>query len=161
MHHWIKLLRVISQEPIIRAISMDAKTKKYKCPMEIRECPHGWDNCNLCANFNLCINDMYKPEEETPDIDVVIKAAETSEKVMNAEVKESVDKIRGTWAEKFESMSEDERWADYYKYHQPNLLVKEPITCMNGPTEPGGGGKCKVPKKPPKKLAEYLSEFAH
>ena len=129
-----------------------------KCPKEIRVCPNGWTDCSLCVNEKLCIAGLYKPEETT-DLEVVIKAAEISERVVQAEVREIVEKIRETWAEKFSKMTEEERWAEYGKYQTPNLQSVEPWQAMAGPSAPGGGGTCKVPKKPKKKMPEYLKTF--
>ena len=120
-------------------------------------CPHGWINCQECANEETCRAGRYEPKQT--DLEVVIKASEISQKVVDIEVKESIHKIRGTWAEEFLKMSEKERWEDYRKYHITDLTYKEPVTCIPGPISPGGGGKCRVPKKPAKKIPEYLKTF--
>lgn len=118
-----------------------------KCPTDIRPCPSGWTGCDLCANYNLCLSDMYVPEPTT-DVAVLVKAAEVCEQVVQAEVVESVAKCRGTWAARFNSMTETERWADYRKHHVTDLMYKEPVKCMSGPTEPGGSTmKCKKSTK--------------
>ena len=108
-----------------------------ECPKELRQCPNGWEDCECCAHQRACIAGMYEPEED--NIQVVIKAAEISEAVVNAEVKESAEKIRGTWADHYANMSEDERWQDYRKYRAPDLMHKEPVPAGEG--SPGGGSK--------------------
>jgi hypothetical protein len=119
-----------------------------KCPKEIRACPHNWTNCELCANLKACNDGTYTPELEPTesDLDIVIKAAEISERVIQAEVVESVIRIRGTWSERFSQMTENERWAEYRKHKPPDLLAKEPYKCMSGPTAPGGGSSGKIKK---------------
>lgn len=113
------------------------------CPKELRQCPNGWTDCSLCVNERLCIAGLYKPEES--DIEVVIKAAEICERVVQADAVESAKKCRGTWAEEFLSMDEDERWAEYRKYKPPSLHDKQPIP-LGGPSAPGGGSKNKAKK---------------
>lgn len=113
------------------------------CPKEIRKCPHNWSDCSMCAHERMCIAGLYKPE--VSDIEVVIEAAEICEKVVQDEVVEAIEKIRGTWAEKFNAMSEDERWADYFKHHPPSLHDKTPIP-LDGPSSPGGGSKSNAKK---------------
>jgi len=119
-----------------------------KCPKEIRQCPHGWVDCSYCANKQRCDDGTYEPEPEPieTDLDVVIRAAEVSERVVQAEVMESVEKIRGTWAERFNVMSEDERWQEHGRYQVPNINSKEPYKAMQGAIVPGGGGKIKTKK---------------
>ena len=114
-----------------------------KCPKELRQCPSGWSDCELCAHERMCIGGLYKPEES--DIEVVIRAAEIAEIVVHDEAVESVEKCRGTWAEEFGKMSEDERWAEYRKYKPPSLHDKTPIP-LDGPSSPGGGSKAKMKK---------------
>lgn len=133
-----------------------------KCPNGIRQCPHNWTDCELCANYAACLAGTYEPESDhvETDLDVVIKAAEISEKVVNAEVRESVKKIRGTWQEEYMALEGNEALRYMARYRTDhNLNYKEPYKCMAGPTAPGGGGKCRVPKKPKKKMPEYLKTF--
>jgi len=114
------------------------------CPKGIRQCPHNWTDCNLCAHLEACKAGIYKPEPET-DIGVVVKAAEIVEEIVHTEVVQSVASIRGTWAERFKAMTEDEKWADMRKYHPPSLHDKQPIP-LDGPSAPGGGSKSKAKK---------------
>lgn len=107
---------------------------------EIRQCPNGWEDCSLCANDQACDDGTYRPEPELieSDLDVVIRAAEICEKVAQAEVVESVEKCRGSWFDEYSQMDADERWTDFYKYHPPNLVSKDPVPAGEG--SPGGGG---------------------
>jgi len=118
------------------------------CPKEIRQCPHGWTDCSLCANVIACNDGTYTPEpSHEEDIDVVIKAAEIATKVVNAEVVKSVESIRGTWSEKFQAMTEEERWKEQGKYPVPNIhSVADPYKAELGAFVPGGGGKMKTKK---------------
>ena len=121
---------------------------------EDRICPNGWQ-CENCKYDRECMNGNYHIET---DLDVVVRAAEISEMVVHAEAVESVARIKGTWADEFLRMDEDQRWEDYRKYHVADLVSKEPMP-LDGPSSPGGGGKCRVPKKPQKKMPEYLKTF--
>ena len=113
---------------------------------EDRLCPNKWINCEECKYVRECTPRNYHIET---DIEVMIRAAEVSERVVNAEVVESVEKCRGTWFDGFSKMTREERWDDYRKYHIGDLMSKEPVTCMAGPISPGGGGamKCKKSTK--------------
>ena len=133
-----------------------------KCPKDLRQCPHSWTDCSLCAHKPQCDNGTYVPEPEKieTDIEVVIKAAEVSEKVVNDGVRESVEKIRGTWSERFSQMTEDERWTEHGRYQVPNIHAKEPYKAMSGPTEPGGSTmKCKKETKGTKPTIYKWGEF--
>ncbi|HZK84866.1 MAG TPA: hypothetical protein VFC58_09350 [Desulfosporosinus sp.] len=107
-----------------------------KCPKEIRVCPNGWIDCHLCKYDVLCKAGLYEPD--ISDLGIVVLAAKIAEEVVQAEAVESAYRIKGTWAEHFSKMDEDERWADYRKYHVADLAYKEPVKCMSGPTTPGG-----------------------
>ena len=115
-----------------------------ECPKEIRQCPHNWTDCNLCANRIACKNGTYEPASEleedelTTDLGIVIVEVEAVYPFRAVE--------RATWVDKLNGMTEDERWAEYYKYHPEDLISKEPITCLSGPVVPGGGSKNKVKK---------------
>ena len=128
-----------------------------ECPKELRQCPNGWNDCECCAHQRACIAGMYEPEED--NIEIVIKAAAVSEKVIDAEVRESIHKIRGTWAEGFLKMSEKERWEDLRKYHIPSLMDK--VVLPAGEGSPGGGSKsnAKKSKKGNKKTVYVWGEF--
>jgi len=108
---------------------------------EDRICPNGWESCGECKYENSCRPNHYHFETYT---EFVIKAAEIAEASVNAEVKAA---IRETWGQKFDRMTEDERWADYRKYHVTDLTYKEPITCMGGPIQHGGGSSNNVKKE--------------
>jgi len=125
------------------------------CPEGIRQCPHGWTDCNLCANLQMCMAGLYRLEE---DLEKVIQAAKIAEQTINAEVQKNSEGIRGTWMEKFDLMTEEERLVEFMKYHPPSLHEKEAIP-LDGPSAPGGGGHCKVPPKPPYKMPEYLKNW--
>jgi len=117
-----------------------------KCPKELRQCPHNWTDCNLCANLKACEDGTYVPETELEESELTVDLSMpivTEPPVQDVLLRQNV---RGTWAEQYDNMTEAERWVDYYKYHPPNLLIKEPITCLSGPTEPGGGNKNKSKK---------------
>ena len=121
------------------------------------DCPEGWSNCEECANEGTCRTGRYKTET---DLDVVIRAAAVSEKVIDTEVKESIHKVRETWAEGFLKMSEPERWEDLRKYHIPSLMDK--VVLPAGEGSPGGGssnGK-KSTNKGTKKTQYKWEEFA-
>ena len=127
---------------------------EMKCPDEIRVCPHQWIECEFCANLKLCILGLYIPEPES-DLDVVIKAAKIAEQVVDAGVRESVEKIRGTWMEEFNNLQEGEIWEWMAKYKMPgDINFKESLPA--GPSEPGGGSKGRNHKKPAKKMPEYM-----
>jgi len=115
-----------------------------KYPNDLRQCPHGWTGCKICYNLDKCKSDL----------DVVLKAAEISTHVVNAEVAESAAKIKGTWSDEFSRMSERERWAEYAKY--PRLNFNEKPVLPAGPSSPGGGSKSKNHKKPRRKTPEYM-----
>ena len=53
----------------------------------------------------------------------------------------------------------NDRMKEYARYHIPNPQSVEPWQAMSGPSAPGGGGSCRVPKKPEKKMPEYLKSF--
>jgi len=88
------------------------------------------------------------------DLEVVVRAAEVSERVTQGDAVESAAKCRGTWFDGFSKMTARQRWEDYRRYHVADLTYKEPLKA--GPSEPGGGGKSRVPKKPAKKMPEYM-----
>ena len=120
--------------------------------MEERVCPNGWNHCEMCSHERKCIAGLYHGEIET-----IVLAAEIAEAVVSKAAIESAMKIKGTWFEGFNRMCEEERWQDYRKYHIADLIYKEPITCMGGPTRPGGGSKSKVKKSPKgNKPTQYL-----
>jgi len=131
------------------------------CPKEIRQCPHGWTDCSFCANVKACDDGTYTPEPEPSheeDIDVVIKAAEIAVKVVNAEVIKSAESIRGvSWFDGYSKLSYDDRMKEVGKYPTPDLhTVTDPYKAEPGAFCPGGGGKCRVPKKPQRKVPEYM-----
>ena len=111
-------------------------------------------DCRLCVNFNKCELELNRTEtlnlekSELTDEEVLAKAAEISARVVQAEAVKSVEKIRGTWFECFSRMTEEERWAEYARYHEPSLHDKTPIPAGNG--LPGGGGSNNKAKKNPK-----------
>jgi len=125
-----------------------------KCLNELRECPHGWTDCSLCANLTLCQSGTYIPEEPEPM--PAIEPDELEENELADDLGIVIPSERGTWVERLSQMTEDERWKEYYKYHPEDLRIKEPITCMSGPTAPGGGSKSRAPKKPQRKVPEYM-----
>lgn len=127
-----------------------------KCPNNIRECPNGWTDCELCANLQACNEGTYipepKPELTEPELatDLGLDIQESVEKIQDARTSE-----RGTWSEKFAKMTPDERLAEIYRYHPPSLHDKDPIP-LDGPSAPGGGSKSKRHKNPMKKTPEYM-----
>jgi hypothetical protein len=131
-----------------------------KYPNELRLCPNGWTDCELCAFVERCKAGMFdavSPNTES-NLDIVIKAAEIAEKVVQAEAVESVEKIKGTWAEQFMALSPDEAMDEFYQYHVPSLHDKEVIP-PGGPSKPGGGSKSKRHKKPKIRIPEYLKTW--
>ena len=115
------------------------------CPARIRQCPHGWNDCSLCANFKACESGTYIPEPEptpNPNPEPIL---ELEENELATDIGIVIPRERETWAERFASMTEDERWAEMYKYHPPSLHDKTPIP-LDGPSAPGGGSKSKVKK---------------
>ena len=127
-----------------------------KCPKDLRDCPHGWTDCELCANLVACQAGAYVPEPEQEEQDPI---PELEENELTVDLGVDIQSVRGTWSEQFENMTEDERWAEMYRYHPDDLISKEPYKAMAGAVVPGGGGKCRVPKKPQKKMPEYLKTF--
>lgn len=129
-----------------------------KCPNETRQCPHNWTDCELCANLKACESGTYKPESELEEnelsIDLGIPIAEVPPVTPPLRSTE-----RGTWFDQFSRMSPNDRWADIQKYPRPNFQAVEPYKAMAGAFVPGGGGKCKVPPKPPYKMPEYLKNW--
>ena len=109
---------------------------------EDRVCPNGWI-CEDCNYERSCRPSHYHIET---DLEVVIRAAEISERAVNTEVVESVEKCRGTWYDKFSKMTEEERWSEYRLHHIGDLQFKEPVKAMSGPTSPGGGKVGKIKK---------------
>jgi len=102
---------------------------------EDRICPNGWPNCEDCKYDRGCKPGRYHIET---DLEVVIRAAEVSDRVTQGEAVESVARIKGTWADHFLKMDETERWEDYRRYHVADLISKQPIP-LDGPSSPGGG----------------------
>ena len=128
-----------------------------KCPNEIRECPNGWTSCNLCAHLKACQAGTYVPEPEPepttePELTPSVEELTTDLGIV-------IPRERGSWAERLSRMTEDERWQEYGRYPIPNPQSVEPWQAMSGPSAPGGGGSCRVPKKPEKKIPEYLKTF--
>ena len=130
-----------------------------KCSKEIRQCPNGWTDCNLCANLKACEDGTYTAELEEHELETDLGIVIEEVIPVVQDVPEAVESVRGTWAERLAAMTEEERWQEYFKYHPPNLLHKEPYKAMSGAIVPGGGGKCRVPKKPKKQMPEYLKTF--
>ena len=126
-----------------------------KCPQEIRLCPNGWEDCSLCRYDVLCKAGLYEPD--ISDLGIVVLAAKIAKEVVTASAIESAHKIKGTWFQEFSQMSEEERWAEYFKYPTPHFNEKPVLPA--GPSEPGGGSKSKVPPKPPYKMPEYLKNW--
>lgn len=107
--------------------------------MEDMICPNGWTGCQECSHTEMCMAGLYRGER-------IVEVAKIVEKQIHREVVKTVEHIkRGTWADKFLKMSEDERWQDYRKHHIPDLHHKEPIP-LDGPSSPGGGSKSNVKK---------------
>ena len=121
-----------------------------KCPKEIRLCPEGWVDCHLCK-YNSLTNTCLYPKS---DLDIVVLAAKIAEEVVTKEAIESAHKIRGTWMEEFDQLPEGGIWEWMARYRTPHINYKE--TLNGGPSEPGGGSKSRVPKKPAKKIPEYM-----
>jgi len=109
------------------------------------DCPNGWFECGLCKHERKCKAGDYKGEEI---VDVVVKAAEIAEKVVDAEVVRNVESIRGrSWSEEFNSMSYNDRMREIRKYPTPCLhTITDPYKAEPGAFVPGGGGKIKTKK---------------
>ena len=123
---------------------LEKYVKKYTPkPKLVMICPNGWKNCHDCQYISPT-NTCLLPKS---DIDVLIQAAKIAEEIVTKDAIESAHKIRGTWFEEFSRMSDEERWADYRKYHITDLTYKEPITCMTGPFSLGGGSSNSVKKE--------------
>ena len=121
-----------------------------KCPEEIRLCPEGWKDCSLCRYNSLTKTCLYPK----PDIEIVVLAAKIAKEVVTASAIESAEKIRGTWMEEFDQLPEGGIWEWMGRYRTPHINYKEPLN--GGASEPGGGSKSRVPKKPAKKMPEYM-----
>ena len=117
-------------------------------------CPHDWDNCPECANVELCIAGLYRPDPT--DHDVLMKAAKIAEEVTIADAIESAKEIKGTWMEELNQVTGTaEFWAWFYKYKRPgDINYKEPLN--GGASEPGGGSKSRNHKKPAREIPEYM-----
>ena len=60
--------------------------------------------------------------------------------------------------EEFDQLPEGEIWEWMARYKRPgDINYKEPLPA--GPSEPGGGSKSRVPKKPAWKMPEYLKNW--
>lgn len=116
-----------------------------KCLKEIRECPHGWKDCNLCANLEACNNGTYIPEPDP--VELVSEPNEITEPELSVDLSIPIPSERGTWSEKFAKMTPDERMAEIYRYHPDDLISKEPYKCMPGGMSPGGGSRAGRVKK--------------
>ena len=103
---------------------------------EDRICPNGWESCEECNYDRSCRPSHYHIET---DLEVVVRAAEVSDRVTQGEAVESAEKCRGSWFDGFSKMDSEERWKDYRKHHIGDLGIKEPIR-LDGPSSPGGGG---------------------
>lgn len=117
-----------------------------KCPKNIRDCPHGWTDCNLCANLKACQDGTYVPEPE-PEPEAV---NELMEDELEVDLGQPIPSERGTWAQRFLAMSENDRWRNQKQYIRPDdLISKEPYKHMVGAIAPGGSksGKRKKSKK--------------
>ena len=129
-----------------------------KCKNNIRECPHDWLDCSLCANLKACQAGTYVPEPEPVEREPIPELTPGPEE-LTTDLGVVIPRERGTWVERLSRMTEDERWAEYGRYPIPNPQSVEPWQAMSGPSAPGGGGSCRVPKKPDKKIPEYLKTF--
>lgn len=107
---------------------------------EDRICPNNWE-CEYCKYDRECMIGNYHVET---GLKGAVRAAGAFEWVIQGDVIEREEKGRGTWADHFLKMDEDERWEDYRKYHEPSLMYKVPIPAGEG--KPGGGCTMKVKK---------------
>jgi hypothetical protein len=114
-----------------------------ECPMNIRVCPNGWYNCELCAKERECMAGLYHGEIEEP---IIIKVAKIAAEVIDTEVKKNVESIRGDRHKQFMALSPDDALKEVYKYRSQNLHSVEPYKAMSGPTAPGGSKTGKVKK---------------
>ncbi|SDG47933.1 hypothetical protein [Desulfosporosinus hippei] len=152
-------LEVVSSAPIqlVDGVLAVKGEMSMECPKEIRQCPNGWTDCKLCAywdsQYKKCVYVPEEPESEPEPI------SELTENELTTDLGVNIPSVRGTWAEKFLSLSPDEALKQFYSKHPPDLVSKEPITCMDGPIVPGGSSRGRVPKKPKKKIPEYLKLF--
>jgi len=121
-----------------------------KFPNEILECPHGWIGCELCANLTACQAGTYTPEPDPieSDLDIVIRAAEISGKVVHAEAVKSAESIRGgSWYEGFSKLSPNDSLREIMRYPIPNLhAVADPYKAEQGAIVPGGGKSGRIKK---------------
>jgi hypothetical protein len=126
--------------------------KQLKCQKEIRLCPEGWIDCSLCRYVSLTNTCLY---ESKYDLNIVVLAAKISEEVVTKGAIESAHKIRGTWMKEFDQLPEGGIWEWMARYKKPgDINYKESLPA--GPSEPGGGSKSRVPKKPARKMPEYM-----
>jgi|GEM_PF-6819721 len=107
--------------------------------MEDRECPNGWSNCEDCLRLKDCIAGLYHGEIAEIEKRIAKEAANSAREIMGMQEKEN---FWGWWA----------------KSSPPNLHHKE-VLPLDGPSAPGGGGKCRVPRKPQKKIPEYMKRL--
>jgi len=124
--------------------------------MQDRICPNFWENCEDCKHDFDCRAGLYHGEN------ILIKAAEISERVTHEEAIKSVKTLKGNkvtlkgdMVAGFMSLTTDEFMNWFYGWRVQSLHHKEPIP-LDGPSAPGGGSKSKKHQKPQRKVPEYM-----
>jgi hypothetical protein len=106
--------------------------------MEDRECPNGWTGCEDCLRLKDCTAGLYHGEIAELEKQRAREAANSAREIIGMQEKEDF-------------------WGWWQKSSPPNLhSIPLPL---DGPSAPGGGGKCRVPKKPQKKVPEYMKRL--
>lgn len=95
------------------------------------------------TNFKLCVKGIYEPEEELTEPELTTDLGIPIVEVPDIPPVKPVSE-RGTWTQKFNQMSEEERWDEYGKYRTPCLDDKPVLPA--GPIKLGGGSKNKSRK---------------
>ncbi|HWQ41686.1 MAG TPA: hypothetical protein VN456_06575 [Desulfosporosinus sp.] len=127
-----------------------------KCPEGIRQCPHGWVDCEFCANVKACDAGTYIPETELTESELTVDLGIPIVDVQDIPPVKPISE-RGTWAERFNQMSEEERWAEYGKYRTPDF--NEKLVLPAGPIKLGGGSKNKSKRRKKKGSKIFTSEW--
>jgi len=119
-----------------------------KYPNELRECPHGWTDCSLCANLIACQSGEYVPDPEPvePVPDPIPELTPGPEE-LTTDLGIVIQREGGTWFEKFNKLSPNDRIKEIMRYPIPNLhSVADPYKAEQGAIVPGGGKSGRIKK---------------
>ena len=127
-----------------------------KCPKELRQCPHGQTDCELCAHYEPCLAGTYIPETELTESELTVDLGIPIVEVQDIPPVKPVSERR-TWTEKLNQMSEEGRWAEYGKYRIADFNEKQVLPA--GPIKLGGGSKNKSKGRKKKGSKVFTSEW--